>query len=206
MDEREEPFKGAGKALVGSKRLENLRSKGDSALAGSEGEGTCESLLPWVFSELLVGTRQVFSIALLACCFVTGWLGARAEARLRLPPALWWSSAFRCWLAGQGLTLWSTPCQGAEGQQEEGLPMGMGPGVLEPLLPQWGGVHHPKGTHCNFGLQACVREKSRPRDIFVLPRFWSGRRRCEGLGSISLLEFHKSFLLVSFGCWAFPPH
>lgn len=45
---------------------------------------------------------KVFSIGLPACCFVTGWQGARAEAHLRLAPALLWLSAFNFWLAAPG--------------------------------------------------------------------------------------------------------
>lgn len=59
---------------------------------------------PGVFSEFFLGreTMKVFSITLPACCFVTGWQEARAEAHLRLAPALLWLSAFSFWLAAPG--------------------------------------------------------------------------------------------------------
>lgn len=37
-----------------------------------------------------------------ACCFLAGWQRARAEAHLRLAPALLWLSAFNFWLAVLG--------------------------------------------------------------------------------------------------------
>lgn len=134
-----------------------------------EAEHTCKSLRPWVFSEFLVGTTQVFSTALPACCFVTGWRGARVKAHLRLVLAPLRSSAFSCWLAGQGLTLWSTQGQGAAGQRNWGLgvPTPMGPGALEPLLPQWGrggGFTSRKVPIVTSGLQAhlLVPEECKP--------------------------------------------
>lgn len=62
-----------------------------------------ESVFSWGFLRILDReTMKVFSIALPACCFVTGWQGARAEAHLRLAPALLWLSAFNFWLAAPG--------------------------------------------------------------------------------------------------------
>lgn len=54
---------------------------------------------PGVFSVFSIGAVKVLSTALPVCCFVTDWHGARAEAHLRLAPALLWLSAFNFWPA-----------------------------------------------------------------------------------------------------------
>lgn len=92
--------------MVWSKRLENVKSGGNSIL-------TCHSALSRVFSESLVGAIKVFSIALPACCFVTQWHGARAKACLRLAPALLRLSAFSSGWQYQG-----SPC-GAKSAREK---------------------------------------------------------------------------------------
>lgn len=98
---------------VWGKRIENLRSKGNN------------SLPPLVFSEFLVGAIKVFSIALPACRFVTGWHSARAEAPLEAGTS---PVAFVCiqFLAGSA---------GEEGGGTAKLGADpMGPCFLEPLL------------------------------------------------------------------------
>ena len=165
---------------VWGKRIENLRSKGNNSPPP-----------PLVFSEFLVGAIKVFSIALPACRFVSGWHSARAEAPLEAGTS---PVAFVCiqLLAGSA---------GEEGGGTAKLG-GRSDGSLFPGAPSYSReILVSASLSCNCGLYWCLRNA-----VLVTVLFCHGSgRRNQGLGPIFLLKFYRSFRLMSFGCWAFPP-
>lgn len=155
----------------------------------------------------MVGAIQVFSIAVPACCFVTGWHGARAKAHLRLAPALLAVVCIQPLAGSARAHPMEQTVPGGRGSAELGLGSANRDGPRCARAPSQTvglGSTSCKGRIATLVFRPLVFQYLKNATLVTF-LFCQGPGRSEGLGPISLLEFHKSFRLMSFGCWAFPP-